>query len=74
MFGLWKKYTLVSYVPRKNKNVIMISKMHDNGLIDESSGTENKPKVITYYNSTKGGIDVVDELKGEYSVSRISCR
>jgi len=27
-----------------------------------------------FYNQTKGGVDVVDELKGEYSVSRISCR
>ncbi|KAF0763060.1 piggyBac transposable element-derived protein 4-like [Aphis craccivora] len=27
-----------------------------------------------YYNSTKGGVDVVDELKGEYSVAKISCR
>lgn len=48
--------------------------MHDDGLIDESSGAEKKPEVITYYNSTKGGVDVVDELKVEYSVSRISCR
>jgi len=62
------------YAPRKNKNVIMISKMHDNGLIDENSGVEKKLEVIIYYNSTKGDIDVVEELKGEYSVSRISCR
>jgi len=74
IFGYGKNILLLSYVPRKNKNVIMISTMHDNGLIDESSGAEKKPEVITYYNSTKGGVDVVDELKGEYSVSRISCR
>lgn len=52
----------------------MISTMHDDGLIDESSGAEKKPKVITYYNSTKGGVDTLDELTGEYSVSRINCR
>lgn len=58
----------------KNKNVIIISTMHDNGLADESSG--KKPEVITYFNSTKreGGVDIVDEIKEEYPVSRINCR
>ncbi|CAI6376024.1 unnamed protein product [Macrosiphum euphorbiae] len=48
--------------------------MHNQGVIDTDSGDQNKPEIITFYNSTKGGVDVVDELKGEYSVSRVSCR
>jgi len=44
--------------------------MHEQGYIDPES-VEKKPEVIMFYNQTKGG---VDELKGEYSVSRISCR
>lgn len=32
----------------------------------------NKPEIITYYNFTKSEIDVVDELKVEYSVSRVN--
>ena len=47
--------------------------MHEQGDIDPES-VEKKPEVIMFYNQTKGGVDVVDELKGEYSVSRISCR
>lgn len=47
--------------------------MHEQGDIDPESN-EKKPEVIMFYNQTKGGVDVVDELKGEYTVSRISCR
>lgn len=47
--------------------------MHEQGVIDPES-EKRKPEVITYYNSTKGGVDCVDEMKGEYSVARISCR
>lgn len=65
---------ITSYVHRKNKNVVLVSSMHDQGVIDTDSGDQNKPEIITFYNSTKGGVDVVDELKGEYSVSRVSCR
>lgn len=55
IFGYGRNILLLSYVPRKNKNVIMISTMHDNGLINESLGAEKKPEVITY-NSTKGAL------------------
>ncbi|KAL4104514.1 hypothetical protein QTP88_019809 [Uroleucon formosanum] len=73
MFGYDKDILLTSYVPKKNKNVLLISTMHEQGVIDPES-EERKPEVITYYNSTKGGVDCVDEIKGEYSVARISCR
>jgi len=74
LFGYSKNLMITSYVPRKNKNVILVSSMHDQGVIDTDSGDQNKPEIITFYNSTKGGVDVVDELKGEYYVSRVSCR
>lgn len=73
-FGYSKECLLVSYVPNKNKNVLMLSTMHKQGDIDVESGEQRKPEVITFYNFTKGGVDVVDELKAEYSVARISCR
>lgn len=37
IFGYGKNIILLSYVPRKNKNVMLISTMHEEGLIDESS-------------------------------------
>ncbi|XP_050527851.1 piggyBac transposable element-derived protein 4-like [Daktulosphaira vitifoliae] len=73
MFDYDKDILLTSYVPKKNKNVLLISTMHEQGVIDPES-EKRKPEVITYYNSTKSGVDCVDEMKGEYSVARISCR
>lgn len=41
---------------------------------DTESGELQKPSVITFYNLTKGGVDVVDRMKAEYSVTRFSNR
>ncbi|KAL4089192.1 hypothetical protein QTP88_024253 [Uroleucon formosanum] len=65
---------LLSYVPKKGKNVMMLSTIHTQGDIDPNSGDKKLPEVISFYNMSKGGVDVVDELKGEYSVSRNSHR
>ncbi|XP_022182080.1 uncharacterized protein LOC111041934 [Myzus persicae] len=71
MFGFTKDMTLVSHVPKKSKIVLLLSTMHHDNAIDSNL---NKPEIITFYNMTKGGVDVVDELKGNYSVARISRR
>ncbi|CAK1590221.1 unnamed protein product [Parnassius mnemosyne] len=49
--------TLVSYVPKPNKVVILMSTMHNDAIIDADSGDSRKPEVITYYNRTKNGVD-----------------
>lgn len=58
---------LVSYSPKNNKNVLLLSSMHMNKEIDADS---NKPSVILFYNSTKGGTDSFDQLCHSYTVSR----
>ncbi|KAJ8928620.1 hypothetical protein NQ314_018789 [Rhamnusium bicolor] len=65
---------LTSYVPRKNKNVILLSSYHNDDAIDGDTKDVFKPELITFYNSTKGGVDVVDRLKSEYSATRKSNR
>lgn len=65
--------TLVSYKPKTNKIVLVISTMHNDDSID-SDCARSKPEMITFYNSTKGGIDSVDQMKEKYSVSRNSRR
>lgn len=62
------------YVPKKGKNFLQLSTMHKHDHIDETSGEFMKPEMITFYNSSKGGEDVVDRLKSEYNVSRVSNR
>lgn len=71
LFGFQKQATLVSYVPKKNKSVILLSTMHDFAEIDD---TTNKPEIILAYNKTKGAVDTVDQMCGAYSVSRITKR
>lgn len=68
------KTLLVSYVPKKNKNVIMLSTLHSEDEIDAETGDSMKPEVISFYNMSKGGVDVVDRMKKEYSVKRVSNR
>lgn len=67
LFGFTNDKTLVSYVPQKNKSVVMISTMHHNQSIDTNSG---KPEIIIFYNSTKGGVDTLDQKCANYSVAR----
>lgn len=71
MFGFHEdEMTLSSYVPKKNKVVLMLSTMHYDNSIDDSTGGQKKPEILTFYNMTKGGVDVVDQLCSNYSVGR----
>lgn len=66
--------TLVSYVPNKKKVVLGLSTMHYDSKIDDSTGELKKPEIITFYNVTKGGVDVVYRMCSNYSVGRTSNR
>jgi hypothetical protein len=74
MFCFKDEKTLLSYCPKKNKLVLLLSTFHHTDDIDPESGDSNKPYILTFYNSTKGGVDTVDEYKSRYSVSRTSNR
>lgn len=60
----------MSYVPKKKKNGILISSLNHDNKIDESTGDLSKPEIITDYNSTKGGVDMVDQLCSNYNCAR----
>ena len=61
-----------SYVPKKNKSVIMISSKHYERKAEEAP--PYKPNVITEYNKTKSGVDTLDQLVKTYSCKRVSNR
>jgi hypothetical protein len=61
--------TLVSYVPKKSKCVVLLSTMHRDDEIDERDD-KKKPEIIHFYNATKGGVDKVDEMSSLYSTAR----
>ena len=46
LFGFDKDTTLVSYVPKMSKSVLLVSTMHHDDKIDEQTG---KPDIILYY-------------------------
>ena len=76
MFGFGNNVTLVSCVPqtKQKKNAVLFSSMHHDDKIDPETGDMKKPEIITFYNSTKGGVDMVDQMAGEYDTSRNSRR
>nr|CAI5849827.1 unnamed protein product [Callosobruchus analis]CAI5855842.1 unnamed protein product [Callosobruchus analis]CAI5859922.1 unnamed protein product [Callosobruchus analis]CAI5869836.1 unnamed protein product [Callosobruchus analis]CAI5870482.1 unnamed protein product [Callosobruchus analis] len=66
MYGFTKECTILSYVTKKNKAVLLVSSMHHG----ESNGPSGKPVIIEYYNNTKGGVDALDEKCAVYSCGR----
>lgn len=68
------KVTIVSYTPKKNKIVLLLSTMHHSSTIDESTKEMKKPEIITFYNCTKGAVDTMDKKTENYTVARKSCR
>ncbi|UYV66363.1 hypothetical protein LAZ67_4001469, partial [Cordylochernes scorpioides] len=71
IFGFSGTKTLVSYVPKKRKSVILISSMHHDDKCDETTG---KPDIIMDYNLTKGGVDTIDQMVSNFFTSRRSRR
>ncbi|XP_008185348.1 piggyBac transposable element-derived protein 4-like [Acyrthosiphon pisum] len=65
--GFQNDMSLTSYVTTKKKCVIILSTMHDTVVIDPDT---HKPETIMDYNSTKGGVDSVDQMCSTYSTSR----
>lgn len=63
------QFTLMSYVPKKNKSVVLLSSQHHSSSIDTVSG---KPEMILDYNKTKGAVDTVDHLVSNFSCCRRS--
>jgi len=60
--------TIASYVPKKNRSVIMLSTMHHDKKVKPQM--DNKPDIILDYDKTKGAVDTVDKLCCQYSTKR----
>ncbi|XP_024220084.1 piggyBac transposable element-derived protein 4 [Halyomorpha halys] len=63
--------TLLSYTPKKDKKVLVLSSMHFSGEINEISKV---PEMIEFYNLTKGGVDVLDKLCHDKTTKRSTNR
>lgn len=58
--------TLVSFKDKKDKTVMLLSTLHHKAVIGEKA----KPEIIHYYNTSKGGVDVLDYMCASYNTSR----
>ncbi|GFW89312.1 ATP-dependent DNA helicase [Trichonephila clavipes] len=65
--------TLTVYQVKTRKNVLLLSSLHP--TVDISNNHPKKlPKSISFYNSTKFGFDISDEMARKYSVKAGSRR
>ena len=64
--------TLTIYKSRRNKKVSVISSMHKS--INIETDGKQLPETIQFYNSTKFGVDVADQMARTYSVKSKSRR
>ncbi|XP_035490772.1 piggyBac transposable element-derived protein 4-like [Scophthalmus maximus] len=72
-FALSELATLVSYVPKRGKTVLLLSIGHPRPKID-SQRKDRKPHLILDYNRTKGGVDNLDKVLAGYSCRRMTER
>jgi hypothetical protein len=69
LFGFRKEVTVVSYIPKKGKNVVLGSSLHFSDTIDCQTSSQLKPEIVTFCNGTKSVIDTGDQMCSTYSVA-----
>lgn len=67
MFLFSEEATIVSYKPKINKIVTLLSSMH---IQAEINPTNKKPEIINAYNATKGAVDTFDQMCGHMNCGR----
>lgn len=65
-------YTLTVYKCKPKKNVVLLSSLHQS--VGVALDQKKIPETIEFYNSTKYGVDVVDQMARKYSVKASSRR
>ena len=60
---------IVSYCPKRNKIVNLLSTLHSEPKVD-TSNEQGKPEVILTYSETKAGVDTVYQMTRNYSCKR----
>lgn len=64
---------VVSYLPKRNKNVLLLSSKNFRAAVDETSD-KKKPLMILEYNKLKGGVDSVDQMLRHFTTKMASRR
>ncbi|XP_037553572.1 piggyBac transposable element-derived protein 4-like [Nematolebias whitei] len=64
-FAFTETTSVVSYCPKKNRSVILMSTLHKDAAV--STRSDKKPEIILDYNKNKGGVDTLDKLTATYT-------
>ncbi len=64
--------TLTIFKCKPNKNVLLLSILHSS--VNIGNGKKMKAETIAFYNNTKYGVDVLDQMARNYSVKAGSRR
>ncbi|XP_073503255.1 uncharacterized protein [Phyllobates terribilis] len=59
-------FTLTVYQGKPNKNVVILSSVHPDVVVASDSGKKT-PETVKFYNETKYGVDVVDQMARKYT-------
>ncbi|XP_053956308.1 piggyBac transposable element-derived protein 4-like [Anastrepha ludens] len=65
IFAFTEQTTLVSYILKKNRAVILLSTLHHDSKI--SNRRDKTPEIILDYNKCKGGVDTLDKAVSGYT-------
>ncbi|XP_067248688.1 piggyBac transposable element-derived protein 4-like [Chanodichthys erythropterus] len=68
LFAFTETHSLVSYCPKRHRNVLLMSTCHKDAKISDRE--DRKPEVILDYNRCKGGVDNLDKMVASYSCKR----
>ena len=68
VFVFTKDTAMVSYAPKKNRTVLLLSTMHDQPDVNDDE--QKKPIMVLDYNATKGAVDAFDQEVGYYTCAR----
>ena len=69
-FAYNKNATVLKYQSKRRKSVILLSSMHDTGIVGSDQNPKKKPEIVLFYNSTKGAVDTLDKMAHTYTVKR----
>ena len=65
LFEFSKDFTLVSYVPRKNRSVVLLSLLHHDAVVCDNT---EKLEIMEYYDKPKGAVDTLHKMCAPYTV------
>lgn len=66
--------TLTSYQCKLSKSVLVLSTLHPNVHVPTENNRKRKPEPVLFYNQTKAGVDVIDQMSRASSVKAASRR